>query len=206
MLIWTISMIWFQLPGNGMATFFGFWIVNLCELSCVSSKHDPKLKVWTRQPPGSNKPITFSLLQGVLNPVTTATVGDHVTDLPGLNDFFHRVLHTGEGTIHVHGWIHIDKPGLLFGEGMWVMQVHRANIPPGNTIFAVLTFYSNFLIHDTPPVVGQATFHGIFDNPQCEDPPTEWSGEYSWRSTIPTHTTIYPPKNAITTTHPPKNL
>jgi len=55
-------------------------------------------------------------------------------------------------------------------------------------------------------VVGQATFNGIFDNPQSEDPPTEWTGEYSWRSTIPTPTTIYPPNNEITTTNPPKNL
>lgn len=189
-----------------MATFFGFWIVNLCELSCVSSKHDPKLKFWTRQPPESNKPITLSLLQGVENPVPTATVGDHVTDLPGLNSFFKRVLHTGDYTINVHGWIHIDKPGFLFGEGTWVMEAHRANIPPGNSFFAVLTFYSNFLIRDTAPVVAQATFYGISENPQCKEPPAEWIGEYSWRSTIPTPTTIDPPKDAITLANPPKNL
>jgi hypothetical protein len=167
------------------------------------SKHDPELKVWTSQPPESNKPITLSIPQGVLHPVGTATVGNHVTDLPGLNDFFNRILHTGHGAITVHGWIHIDKPSLLFGEGSWVMQVHRANIPPGESIFAVLTFYSNFLIHDTRPVVGQATFHGIFDNPQSDNPPTEWSGEYRWRTTGPTLTTSH---SLTTTINPPKNL
>jgi hypothetical protein len=175
-------------------------------VSCVSIEHDPKLKTWTRQPPESNKPITLSIPQGVRNPVATATVGDHVTNLPGLKDFFDRVLHTGKGTISVHGWIHIDKPDLLFGEGAWVMQAHRANIPPGDSIFAVLTFYSNILIHDTPLVVGQATFHGMFDNPRSDNPPTEWSGKYSWRSTGPTLTTVDPPKGTITTTSPPKNL
>ena len=115
------------------------------------------------------------------------------------------MLHTGEGTINVHGWIHIDKPGFLFGEGTWVMEVHRANIPPGNAMFAVLTFYSNFLIRDTRPVVGQATFH-VFDNPQCKNPPTEWTGEYSWKSKVPTLTTIDSPKDANTIINPPKNL
>ena len=186
-----------------MAISIGFWIVNLCELNCVGSKHEPQLKVWTRQPPESNKPITLSIPQGVLNPVGTATVGNHITDLPGLNDFFRRVIHTGNGTIDVHGWIHIDKPGLLFGEGTWVMQVHQAHIPPGRSIFAVLTFFSNLLIHDTQQVVGQATFHGMFDNPPNENPPSEWSGEYKWGTTVPT---VDPPKYAITKINPPQNL
>lgn len=174
-------------------------------MSRVRSKHDPILKFWTRQPPESNRPITLSLAQGVLDPVPTATVGTHVTTLPGLNDFFHRILHTGRGSIDVHGWIHIDAPG-LFGEGVWVMQVHRASVPPGGTIFAVLTFYSNFLIHDTRQVVGQATFYGIRDNPQSEEPPTEWSGEYQWKTADLTLTTTYPHKNTLTTINPPKNL
>ena len=72
-------------------------------------------------------------------------------------------------------------------------------------MFAVLTFYSNFLIRDTRPVVGQATFH-VFDNPRVENPPTEWSGEYRWKSKVPTLTVIDPPEDEITTISPPKDL
>ena len=159
-------------------------------MSCVDSKHDPRLRFCTRLPAESNEPITLS-------PDGTATVGSHVTNLPGLNDFFDRILHTGNGPVDVHGRIHADQPSQLFGKGTWVMQVHRANIPPGDSIFAVLTFYS-VSQHDLPRVVGQATFHGMFDNPRSDNPPTEWSGEYSWRSTVPT---LDPPKNLYVSPH-----
>jgi len=135
-----------------------------------------------------------------------ATVGTHTTELPGLESFFHRILHTGNAHTDVHGWLHIDKLS-LFGEGAWVMQVHRSFVPPGGTtIFAVLTFFSSLLINDTQPVVGQATFNGIVDNPNTDDPPTEWSGAYSWRTANLTPRTIDPPNDTPTIISPPKNL
>jgi len=146
------------------------------------------------QPPESNQRITLSFPQGVADPVATATVGTHVTTLPGLDTFFSRVLHTGNGNIDVHGWVHIDRPN-LFGEGFWVMQANRAFVPPGGTFFAVLTFYSNFLIHDTRQVVGQATFNGIPENPTSKDPPSEWNGDFLWKTADLALTTIDPPKN-----------
>jgi hypothetical protein len=91
------------------------------------------------------------------------------------------------------------------------MQVQRTYVPPGRSSFAVLTFYSDILIHDTPLVVGQATFHGVFDSPWCENRPTEWSGEYSWRYQVLTPATIDstptdPGSNTLTAISPPKNL
>ena len=107
-------------------------------------------------------------------------------------------MQTGDG-IDVDGWIHIDNPSLLFGKGTWDMQVHQSRVPPGETIFAVLTFY----FHDTRRIVGQATFNGIGDRTFDDNPPTEWCGEYDWRST---DLTIDPPKDTPTTISPPKNL